>query len=169
MSEEEMKPAAARLGMGLIKEVGTHRRQLSSWVELSAERRGGNFLVQELGEELLKNHSSEQLALIAAQFWLERQALATAIQESGSHISVADAAAFTSEALKAFSKAKWGKGGRARTAESTKRKHTLLKEWDAQKHEYVSRADFARIVSKREGMIERTLYDWITKHERAKA
>lgn len=164
-----MKPSAPGLGMELFIKVGAQKRQLASWLELSAERRRDSFLVQKLGEELLKNHSSEQLALIAAQSWLERQALETVIRESGDQIPVASAAAFTSKALKLFSKAKWGKGGRARNAETTKLKHRLREEWDAQKHEYESRADFARIVSKREGMIERTLYDWITEHERAKA
>lgn len=55
-----------------------------------------------------------------------------------------------------------------RHAPSNQRKATLLAEWDATSSEYESRADFARIISQREGVIYRTLYDWIAAHERTK-
>ncbi|MFR0691645.1 hypothetical protein ACLUTX_19765 [Enterobacterales bacterium AE_CKDN230030158-1A_HGKHYDSX7] len=45
-------------------------------------------------------------------------------------------------------------------------KEVLLQEWDATAGEYQSRADFARIVGQREGVKYRTLYDWITAHEK---
>ncbi|WP_288079208.1 hypothetical protein [Pseudomonas sp.] len=52
---------------------------------------------------------------------------------------------------------------------TNQRKAALLTEWDATASEYESRADFARIVSQREGLKYRTLYDWIAAHDRTKA
>lgn len=56
-----------------------------------------------------------------------------------------------------------------RHASTNQQKATLLAEWDAQGREYKSRADFARIVSKRDGVKYRTLYDWIAQHDSEKA
>lgn len=52
---------------------------------------------------------------------------------------------------------------------TNQQKDILLAEWDANSNEYKSRADFARIVSAREGMKERTLYEWIASHDRKKS
>lgn len=46
------------------------------------------------------------------------------------------------------------------------KKARLLSEWETTGNEYRSRADFCRIVGKREGVIVRTLYDWIAAHTR---
>ena len=56
-----------------------------------------------------------------------------------------------------------------RHARTNQQKSNLLAEWEATASEYESRADFARIVSQREGLKYRTLYDWIAAHDRAKA
>lgn len=55
-----------------------------------------------------------------------------------------------------------------RHAPINQKKDALLAEWDATHAEYDSRADFARIISAREKMKERTLYDWIAAHEKKK-
>lgn len=52
---------------------------------------------------------------------------------------------------------------------TNQRKAAMLTEWDATASEYESRADFARIVSQREGLKYRTLYDWIAVHDRTKS
>ena len=56
-----------------------------------------------------------------------------------------------------------------RHAPTNQLKTRLLAEWEADSSEYKSRADFARIISQREGLKYRTLYDWIAAHDRAKA
>lgn len=58
---------------------------------------------------------------------------------------------------------------KARHRLTTEKKALLLAEWGATGSEYESRADFARIVSQREGMLYRTLYDWIAAYDRPKA
>ncbi|WP_271194514.1 hypothetical protein [Pseudomonas turukhanskensis] len=50
-----------------------------------------------------------------------------------------------------------------RHAPTNKIKHQLLEEWRNTSSEYESRADFCRIVSRREGLKERTVYEWIQK------
>lgn len=74
----------------------------------------------------------------------------------------------TIEAAKTALSAAGRKSANARHAVTNELKARLLEEWDAQKHEYKNRADFARIVSRREKMKERTLYEWIAQHERNK-
>lgn len=61
------------------------------------------------------------------------------------------------------------KGAMHRHAQTNQQKSALLAEWDATASEYKSRADFTRIVSQREGLKYRTLYEWIGAHDRAKA
>ncbi len=56
-----------------------------------------------------------------------------------------------------------------RHARTNQQKSALLTEWETTASEYESRADFARIVSQREGVKYRTLYDWIAAHDRGKA
>lgn len=68
--------------------------------------------------------------------------------------------------LDAYRKHVWGKGGKARHAGTASLKAKLLAEWDDTHDHYKGQADFARIVSKREGMKERTLYEWISKHRK---
>ena len=60
------------------------------------------------------------------------------------------------------------RSAKVRHATTNQIKDALLIEWDATHAEYDSRADFARIISAREKMKERTLYDWITAHEKKK-
>lgn len=60
------------------------------------------------------------------------------------------------------------KAAKVRHSATAEKKARLLAEWDATGGEYESRADFARIVSQREGMLYRTLYDWIAVHDRAR-
>ncbi|TLP74752.1 hypothetical protein FEA48_11095 [Pseudomonas nitroreducens] len=55
-----------------------------------------------------------------------------------------------------------------RHAATNEQKSRLLKEWADSSSEYQSRADFCRIISQREGMLYRTLYDWIARHDRDK-
>lgn len=172
MSEEEKEPSTVGFGVRFIREKNEQMRQLAAWLEGCADWREG-FRVQQLAKGLLSTYPSEQLALISAQLWLERQVLETAaetlIQKSGERITVADAAAFTSAALKAYSKTKWGKGGRARNAESTKMKGDALAAWDAHGANVSSMAAFARARHKDFGVAERTLYEWIREHRRAKS
>lgn len=56
-----------------------------------------------------------------------------------------------------------------RHAPTNQQKAAVLTEWDATSSDYESRADFARIIGKRDGIKERTLYDWIAAHEKSKA
>lgn len=167
MSNDGNEPSAPGRGLRFIKEVGAQKRQLASWLEVSTEWRGG-FLVQRIAQELSSAHSDQQLALIAAQLWLERQALETALRESGERISVADAAAFTSAALKAYRKAKWGKGGKARNAETTEMKSDALAAWDARDANVSSMTAFARYNHRKFNVKERTLYKWISDYEKTK-
>ncbi|MBF8792085.1 hypothetical protein IRZ70_04650 [Pseudomonas monteilii] len=53
-----------------------------------------------------------------------------------------------------------------RHASTNKKKTELLDEWSRTGAEYKSRADFCRIVSRRDGMKERTLQEWIQAYER---
>ncbi len=53
-----------------------------------------------------------------------------------------------------------------RHASTNKKKTELLDEWVKNGAEYKSRADFCRIVSRRDGMKERTLQEWIQAYER---
>ncbi|WP_448645641.1 hypothetical protein [Pseudomonas mohnii] len=55
-----------------------------------------------------------------------------------------------------------------RHAPTNKVKADLITEWDKTSTEYRSRADFCRIVSQREGLLYRTVYDWIARHDRSK-
>ncbi|MBN2974703.1 hypothetical protein [Pseudomonas lactucae] len=55
-----------------------------------------------------------------------------------------------------------------RHAHTNKIKSDLLSEWDTHFAEYNSRADFSRIVSQRDGLLYRTVYDWIASHDRSK-
>lgn len=92
-------------------------------------------------------------------------------------ISTQEAAKICTTVLKAHKKHNAVKGAKARHKDSAELKIILLAEWDAlhdehgkldKKHGYKGRSDFSRIISKREGIIERTLYNWLTEHERAK-
>ncbi|WP_324731579.1 hypothetical protein [Pseudomonas paeninsulae] len=56
-----------------------------------------------------------------------------------------------------------------RHAPTNQQKAATLTEWDATSSDYESRADFSRIIGKRDGIKERTLYDWIASHEKSKA
>lgn len=56
-----------------------------------------------------------------------------------------------------------------RHAPTNKVKTDLMSEWDKTSNEYKGRADFARIIGKRDGIKERTLYEWIAAHEKSKA
>jgi hypothetical protein len=56
-----------------------------------------------------------------------------------------------------------------RHAPTNQQKAAALTEWDATSTDYESRADFARIIGKRDGIKERTLYEWIAAHEKTKA
>jgi len=53
-----------------------------------------------------------------------------------------------------------------RHASTNKVKTELLSEWDKTSGEYKSRADFCRIVARRDGIKERTLQEWIQSYER---
>ncbi|MEE1923198.1 hypothetical protein V0R50_13080 [Pseudomonas sp. 148P] len=53
-----------------------------------------------------------------------------------------------------------------RHASTNKKKTELLDEWVRTGAEYKSRADFCRIVSRREGLKERTAQEWIQAYER---
>jgi hypothetical protein len=58
---------------------------------------------------------------------------------------------------------------RKRHALTNKIKLDLLAEWGRTSKEYKSRADFCRIVAQREGLLYRTVYDWIARHDRDSA
>lgn len=53
-----------------------------------------------------------------------------------------------------------------RHASTNQKKTELLDEWARTSAEYKSRADFCRILSRRDGVKERTLYEWIQAYER---
>lgn len=53
-----------------------------------------------------------------------------------------------------------------RHASTNMKKIELLNEWTKTSTEYKSRSDFCRIVGRRAGVKERTLYEWIQTHER---
>jgi hypothetical protein len=104
---EEKEPSAKGFGLRLITENIEQKKLLAAWLEDSAAWREG-FQVQHLAQWVSSELRDEQLALIVAQLWLERQslraALETAIRGLDGKISVADAAAFTFQALKAKQK-----------------------------------------------------------------
>lgn len=54
-----------------------------------------------------------------------------------------------------------------RHSATNEKKERLIKEWSDSSSEYKSRADFCRIISQREGMLYRTLYEWISRHDNA--
>jgi hypothetical protein len=53
-----------------------------------------------------------------------------------------------------------------RHASTNTKKTALLDEWDRSSAEYKSRSDFCSIIGRRSGVKERTLYEWIQRHER---
>lgn len=55
-----------------------------------------------------------------------------------------------------------------RHAPTNKVKADLISEWVKTSTGYKSRADFCRIVSQREGLLYRTVYDWIARHDGSK-
>jgi len=55
-----------------------------------------------------------------------------------------------------------------RHAPTNRIKLDLLAEWDKTSGGYKSRADFCRIISQRDGLLYRTVYDWIAMHDRNK-
>lgn len=55
-----------------------------------------------------------------------------------------------------------------RHAPTNELKTELLAEWDITSGEYKSRSDFSSIIGRRSGVKERTLYEWIAKHEKSK-
>lgn len=103
MSEEEKEVLAPGFGVRFIREKNERMRQLAAWLEGSEAWRE-DYRVQQLAQGLLSAYPNEPLSLICAQLWLEVQALRstleTEIRQSGGKISIADAAAFTSLALK---------------------------------------------------------------------
>lgn len=72
-------------------------------------------------------------------------------------------------ALKSYRKHAWGKGGKAKHAETEAQKRKLLAEWDASSKNYSSQAAFIRHVGKRERVKESTLGTWIREHKKAKS
>ncbi|NWB48242.1 hypothetical protein [Pseudomonas gingeri] len=56
----------------------------------------------------------------------------------------------------------------ARHKDNREKKIAALKEWDQTGHEYQSRSDFARIIGNMRQIKFRTLYDWVTEHEKSK-
>ncbi|MGG5283148.1 hypothetical protein ACQZ2G_03965 [Pseudomonas viridiflava] len=60
------------------------------------------------------------------------------------------------------------KAATQRHAPSNEIKAKLLAEWDKDSGEYKSRADFCRVVGRISGIKERTLGEWIAKHEKSK-
>lgn len=99
------------------------------------------------------------------------------IKKLDSSITNDEAAMIYWSMIQAYKKNNALKGANARHKKSTELKIKLMAEWEAlhdkdgqldKKYGYSSRADFSRIISSREGMKERTLYNWITEHERSK-
>lgn len=76
--------------------------------------------------------------------------------------------AFSSDMLDISSSYEARQRAELRHKPANQQKTALLAEWDATASEYESRADFTRIVSQREGMKYRTLYEWIARHDSAK-
>jgi hypothetical protein len=74
--------------------------------------------------------------------------------------------------VEGYSKEKHERTASERATKLAEKRHTptneikarLLAEWDWTSGEYPSRADFSEIVARREGMKQRTLYEWIGKH-----
>lgn len=86
------------------------------------------------------------------------------------HTNIASAALYreTVAAAKEAISALGRRSAKARHSPTNQQKANLLAEWDATASAYESRADFARIVSQREGIKYRTLYEWIAGHDRDK-
>lgn len=131
MSAEEKEAPATGFGVRLIVENIEQKKQLAAWLEGSADWRDG-FQVQHLAKWLSSEYPDERLALIVVQLWLERQslrsALETEIRESGGKISVADAAAFAFQALKAKQKQNASKCMAGGLAEIAKRRAFITAE-----------------------------------------
>lgn len=71
-------------------------------------------------------------------------------------------------ACEATKKAISKKAANARHRPVNEQKERLMEEWDRDGHSYKSRADFSRIVSRRENIKDRTLYEWIATHDKNK-
>ncbi len=56
-----------------------------------------------------------------------------------------------------------------RHAASNKAKAEILQEWQANKREYKSRADFCRIISQRDALLYRTVYEWVAQYDKHNA
>lgn len=166
-------------------------------MEISSEAQYHD-VTERLAKELLQTHTPEQLAVIAAQHLIYVDALKQSeaqtprlglrrakdriismteedLQRALEKVAAGITADLTeqttkivSSALKSYRKHAWGKGGKAKHAETEAQKHKLLAEWDAKGKNYSSQAAFMRLVGKREGVKERTLGDWIRKHKKTK-
>jgi hypothetical protein len=150
-------------------------------------------LSKNLAEELIQQHSMEELAIIAAQHLIyvdaiqqgsqetqkvtscrheiieiQKRHIQTISEELDKRLTPAEAAKICHLVLAHFRKKKWGKGGKSRHRDTEQHKSSILAEWDRDKSGYKSRADFCRIISKRDGLKERTVYTWIANHEKLK-
>lgn len=135
---------------------------------------------ENLAKKLISEHTTDELAVIAAQYTIYADTLERRVEdqnkvihtknETTTRLTLAneyltkDTVAIVKTVLDAYSKTKWGKGGKARKVSAHKQR--ILDEWDETKSSYKSRADFAQIISRRDNLKERTLYDWIGAHKK---
>lgn len=166
-------------------------------MEISSEAQY-HEVTERLAKELLQAHTPEQLAVIAAQHLIYVDTLKQCeaktprlglvrtksrviqmteedLQSTLASVTARLTADFTEQttkivgfALKSYRKHAWGKGGKAKNAETEIQKRKLLAEWDATSKNYSSQAAFIRHVGRREGVKERTLGDWIRGHKKTK-
>jgi hypothetical protein len=177
---EQMKQSAWEPGMEISSEAQYHE------------------VTERLAKELLQTHTPEQLAVIAAQHLIYVDVLKQSeaetprlglmrakdrvipmteedLQRAMESVAAGLTADFTEQttkivnfALKSYRKYAWGKGGKAKHAETEAQKRDLLAEWDKTSKNYSSQAAFIRHVGRREGVKESTLGTWIREHKKAK-
>lgn len=180
MSEDGKKPSLRGFGV---------RRRWMPGVEIKSEAEYIKFTKQ-LTQELMSELSHEDVAVIAAQHMMFSDLLSRSLDESRNlncvqtavsdvrlessraHLEVftRDWARYTVAVLNAYKKKAWGAGGKAKNAKTNEIRPLILKEWDEKGHEYNSRIDFGRIVSRRDGVNvgADTVRDWIKDHLKSK-
>lgn len=156
-------------------------------VDVDSEEKYNKF-TEQLAQELLSDCAPEHIAVIAAQHMMYADCLSQSLDELRKlrHVSgelgtlkleQAEArydaltrkwAQYTAIALAAYRKKIGGAGAKARHAETNQQKTIALAEWDANGANFSSMTAFARIRHKAFGVTERTLYNWVKDHRKAR-
>ncbi|WP_426201868.1 hypothetical protein [Pseudomonas sp. TWP3-1] len=167
--------------VGDIIEASLERIAMAAEISMPSRRASANVAISKL--TTLSIHASfgdfdywEKISLMTYQYdllcWLYRKSkieeafeVYELILRTHGELATQYAKSFTSALKSELARDRATK----RHAPTNRIKLDLLAEWDKTSGEYKSRADFCRIISQRDGLLYRTVYDWIATHDRNKS